>query len=112
MVSLLFVESMSVQQSSHRPTQRPRAQAPAAKRQKPRQKKDKGRIKALDGLRAVAIIGVVLFHMRPSALEGGFLGVTLFFVLTGYFITRSILRGLDRTGEFSYADYLKKRVRR
>lgn len=40
------------------------------------------------------------------------MGVTLFFVLTGYFITRSILRGLDRTGEFSYVDYLKKRVRR
>ncbi len=103
---------MPVQQSDYRPTQRPRAQAPASKRHKPAQKKDKGRIKALDGLRAVAIIGVVLFHMRPSALEGGFLGVTLFFVLTGYFITRSILRGLDRTGEFSYVDYLKKRVRR
>lgn len=111
-IGSFLVESMPVQQSDYRPTQRPRTQAPAAKRHKPAQKKGKGRIKALDGLRAVAIIGVVLFHMRPSALEGGFLGVTLFFVLTGYFITRSILRGLDKTGEFSYVDYLKKRVRR
>ena len=101
-----------MQQSNRRPVQRSSAQAPFSKPHNSAQKKDKGRIKALDGLRAVAIIGVVLFHMRPSALEGGFLGVTLFFVLTGYFITRSILRGLDKTGEFSYVDYLKKRIRR
>ena len=40
------------------------------------------------------------------------MGVTLFFVLTGYFITRSILGGLERTGEFSYVAYMKKRIRR
>lgn len=66
------VESVSMQQSDRRPAQRSSAQVPSPKRHNPAQKKDKGRIKALDGLRAVAIIGVVLFHMRPSALEGGF----------------------------------------
>ena len=47
------------------------------------------RILPLDGLRALAIIGVVFYHTRPSLLSGGFLGVTLFFVLAGYFATRS-----------------------
>lgn len=50
---------------------------------------------AIDGLRALAIIGIVCFHMRPSTLSGGFLGVTLFLVLAGYFCTHSILRYLD-----------------
>lgn len=50
---------------------------------------------AIDGLRALAIIGIVCFHMRPIVLSGGFLGVTLFLVLAGYFCTHSILRYLD-----------------
>lgn len=50
------------------------------------------RIVALDGLRALAIAGVVLYHLRPSRLTGGFLGVTLFFTLSGYLATKSIMR--------------------
>ena len=66
---------------------------------------------ALEGLRALAIIGIVLYHMRPSMLQGGFLGVTVFFVLTGFLITRSILRALAN-GVFSYGSYLVKRLKR
>lgn len=51
---------------------------------------------AIDGLRALAIIAIVCFHMRPSLLPGGFLGVTLFLVLAGYFCTRSVLRYLTK----------------
>ena len=70
------------------------------------------RIPALDGLRALAIAGVVLYHTRPSLLPGGFLGVTLFFVLTGYLATRSITREVGRTGSFAYGRYLVRRVAR
>ena len=78
--------------------------------QKPRAHSQKNL--ALEGLRALAIIGVVLFHTRPSLLRGGFLGVTLFFVLTGFLITRSIMREQYRTGAFSLKRYAVKRFKR
>lgn len=64
---------------------------------------------AIDALRALAIAGVVLYHTRPSLLTGGFVGVTIFFVLTGFFATRSVTRALDQ-GSFSYARYVLGRV--
>lgn len=69
------------------------------------------RIVALDGLRALAIAGVVLYHLRPSRLTGGFLGVTLFFTLSGYLATKSIMRATARDG-FSYPSYICRRVAR
>lgn len=69
------------------------------------------RIAALDGLRALAIAGVVLYHLRPSRLTGGFLGVTLFFTLSGYLATKSIMRTTARDG-FSYPRYICRRVTR
>lgn len=67
-----------------------------------------GRIKALDGMRALAIVAVVLYHLRPSVLPGGFIGVTVFFVLSGFLITRSVVSALDK-GTFSYRRYLLRR---
>lgn len=69
------------------------------------------RIAALDGLRALAIAGVVLYHLRPSRLNGGFLGVTLFFTLSGYLATKSIMRATARDG-FSYPRYICRRITR
>lgn len=69
------------------------------------------RIAALDGLRALAIAGVVPYHLRPSRLNGGFLGVTLFFTLSGYLATKSIMRATARDG-FSYPRYICRRVTR
>ena len=69
------------------------------------------RIAALDGLRAFAIAGVVLYHLRPSRLTGGFLGVTLFFTLSGYLATKSIMRATARDG-FSYPRYIGRRITR
>ena len=69
------------------------------------------RIAALDGLRALAIAGVVLYHLRPNRLTGGFLGVTLFFTLSGYLATKSIMRATARDG-FSYPRYICRRIAR
>ena len=50
----------------------------------------------IDGLRALAIVPVVLFHAGFPAFAGGYVGVDVFFVLSGYLITTLILRDLDR----------------
>lgn len=53
-----------------------------------------GRIDALDGIRALAVTAVVAYHLFPTALPGGFLGVDVFFVLSGYLITRGLALGI------------------
>ncbi|WP_199044299.1 acyltransferase family protein [Glycomyces salinus] len=65
---------------------------------------------ALDGLRGAAIAGVLLFH--TGHLPGGFLGVDLFFALSGYLITDLLLREAERTGTVSLVDFWGRRVRR
>jgi peptidoglycan/LPS O-acetylase OafA/YrhL len=63
------------------------------------------------GLRAIAVIGVVLFHLKVAGVQGGFVGVDVFFVISGYLITRNILRdvALDR---FSFGGFYVRRARR
>jgi peptidoglycan/LPS O-acetylase OafA/YrhL len=53
---------------------------------------------ALDGVRALAVAGVLVFHARPDWLPGGFLGVDAFFVLSGFLITGLLLDERRRTG--------------
>ena len=65
----------------------------------------------IDGLRAVAVMGVVAFHAFPWLAPGGFAGVDIFFVISGFLITGIILRQLD-AGAFSFADFYAHRVRR
>lgn len=65
----------------------------------------------IDGLRAVAVLSVVLFHAFPSALRGGFAGVDIFFVISGFLISSIIFRSLDR-GSFSFAEFYSRRVNR
>lgn len=65
----------------------------------------------LDGLRGVAVTAVVAFHLRDDALPGGYLGVDIFFVLSGFLITSIIWRELAR-GTFSFADFYDRRIRR
>ena len=68
-------------------------------------------VPALDGLRAVAILGVLVFHALPGALRGGFTGVDVFFVLSGYLITSVILHDL-RGGSFSIREFYLRRIQR
>lgn len=65
----------------------------------------------IDGLRAIAVLAVVLFHLSPSLLSGGFVGVDIFFVISGYLIT-SILRKDISNHEFSLLKFWERRVRR
>ncbi|SES07055.1 Peptidoglycan/LPS O-acetylase OafA/YrhL, contains acyltransferase and SGNH-hydrolase domains [Lentzea xinjiangensis] len=71
----------------------------------------KQHLAALDGLRGVAILGVLLFH-TGRLVPGGFLGVDLFFALSGYLITDLLLREADRTGTVSLTAFWGRRVRR
>lgn len=65
----------------------------------------------IDGLRAIAVLSVLLFHAFPNALPGGYVGVDVFFVISGYLITGIILP-LQQGGTFRFSDFYGRRVRR
>ncbi|MES2625610.1 MAG: acyltransferase family protein [Pseudomonadota bacterium] len=65
----------------------------------------------IDGLRAIAVLSVVFFHAFPRQLAGGYLGVDIFFVISGYLISSIIFKGLEH-GTFSIADFYGRRIRR
>ncbi|WP_178111740.1 acyltransferase family protein [Pseudomonas sp. SJZ131] len=65
----------------------------------------------IDGLRAIAIIAVVIFHAFPSMLSGGFAGVDVFFVISGFLISSIIFRSLH-LGTFSFVDFYSRRAKR
>ena len=69
-------------------------------------------IPAIDGLRAVAVIAVMLYHLEYSWIPGGFLGVDLFFVISGYVITRLLLDSIARSGGLDLRAFYKARIRR
>jgi peptidoglycan/LPS O-acetylase OafA/YrhL len=65
----------------------------------------------IDGLRAIAVIVVVGFHAWPQAFSGGFVGVDVFFVISGYLISGLVLKGLTEE-KFSFADFYVRRIKR
>ena len=65
----------------------------------------------IDGLRALAILPVVLFHAFPNLLPGGFIGVDLFFVISGYLISSILYQGLS-SQNFSFLTFYGRRIRR
>lgn len=67
--------------------------------------------KDIDGLRAIAVISVVINHIFPSHLPGGFVGVDIFFVISGYLITGHLFKDLI-SGNFSIVTFYAKRVKR
>lgn len=69
-------------------------------------------IAALDGIRAIAIVAVIVYHMNPALLTGGFLGVDVFFVLSGYLITWILLDRYNNLGQIDFKGFYLSRARR
>ena len=66
----------------------------------------------IDGLRAIAVTSVVLFHAGVPGFSGGLVGVDIFFVISGLLITQILFRELERTETISIVDFYARRVRR
>ena len=66
----------------------------------------------LDGLRAIAVIGVMIYHANHSWLQGGYLGVEVFFVISGYLITLLLIGEHERSGSVNLVQFWKRRFRR
>jgi len=67
---------------------------------------------ALDGLRALAVVAVVAYHANLTWAKGGFLGVDVFFVLSGFLITGLLLKDVDRCGHLQLRRFWRRRARR
>jgi peptidoglycan/LPS O-acetylase OafA/YrhL len=65
----------------------------------------------IDGLRAIAILLVVAFHAFPNLVKGGFVGVDIFFVISGFLISKIIFENLENRS-FSFKDFYFRRIRR
>jgi peptidoglycan/LPS O-acetylase OafA/YrhL len=66
----------------------------------------------VQGLRAVAVMLVVLYHVWPGRISGGYIGVDVFFVISGFLITGQLARELERTGRIGLPSFWAKRARR
>jgi peptidoglycan/LPS O-acetylase OafA/YrhL len=71
-----------------------------------------GRVAALDGLRGLSVLIIVLYHVRLGPFTGGLSAVTVFFTLSGYLIASRTVAEVDRTGEFRFGAFVERRVRR
>ena len=66
----------------------------------------------IQGLRAIAVVAVLLYHARLPWFPGGYVGVDIFFVISGFLITSYLLGSIERYGRVPFADFYAKRVRR
>lgn len=66
----------------------------------------------IDGLRAIAVLSVLLFHLDITVFSGGFVGVDVFFVISGFLITRLIVEEIKSTNDFSFINFYIRRARR
>ena len=71
-----------------------------------------GYIPGLDGIRAIAVLAVLLYHSGVVAVPGGFLGVDVFFVLSGFLISSLLLQEIERTSAVSFGQFYLRRARR
>ena len=81
--------------------------------EKGKQRKTKMRyMPGLDGLRAIAVLGIIIYHLNRKWLTGGFIGVDTFFVISGYLITSLLLKEYEERGIISLKQFWIRRVKR
>ena len=78
----------------------------------PQTRAGKERLPALDGLRSVAVLLVIAFHCGLANVRGGFIGVDIFFVLSGFVIVRALLAERERSGTIRLGDFWRRRIAR
>ena len=71
----------------------------------------------IDGLRAIAVFSVIIYHAKiflfgSLLFKGGFIGVDIFFIISGYLITTLILKEILKTNQFSFKRFYQRRIRR
>jgi len=66
----------------------------------------------IDGLRAIAVMSVIVFHINPAWLPGGFLGVDIFFVISGFLITLLLLKEMATNHKLRIVDFYARRLKR
>lgn len=81
-------------------------------RPQPMQTTTRQHLAGLDGLRAIAVLLVILYHLVPDYLPGGFIGVDVFFVLSGFLITTLLLEERESTGRIDLGAFWRRRARR
>ncbi|WP_313509044.1 acyltransferase family protein [Enterococcus sp.] len=69
-------------------------------------------ITGFDGIRTLAVIGVILYHLLPTQMRGGYLGVPVFFVVSGYLITDLLRQEWDQNGKIKVIDFYVRRMKR
>lgn len=69
-------------------------------------------VTGIDGVRTLAVLGVIIYHLLPTTLPGGYLGVPLFLLISGYFVTLQLVRQMDQTGGIQLPKFYLKRLRR
>ena len=65
----------------------------------------------IDGLRAIAVLAVVAYHAFPKKIRGGFIGVDIFFIISGFLISTILFQSLD-AGNYSTLDFYRRRIKR
>lgn len=69
-------------------------------------------ISGFDGIRTIAVIGVIVYHLLPYSLQGGYLGVPIFFVVSGYLITDLLLQEYEQNGRIDVLNFYGRRMKR
>jgi peptidoglycan/LPS O-acetylase OafA/YrhL len=90
------------------PRSRPAPSPPVA----PKTPSKRGHVPALDGIRGIAVLLVLLFHFKIGPFRGGFVGVTVFFTLSGFLICSRTVTEVGRSGGFAVKDFFERRIRR
>lgn len=64
------------------------------------------------GLRALAVIGVILYHLNPNRFMGGYLGVPIFLVLSGYLVTDHMFHAYEERGKYDFKSFYVRRIKK